>query len=66
MEECGGCKDLCLNVCKAGTEEYMKNDLKLPVRLLESCCGRQTEVALLQPMCFNIFHPRNDAQPEGP
>ena len=34
IEESGGCKDLCLNVCKAGTEEYMKEDLQFPVRLL--------------------------------
>ena len=27
---------MCLNVCKAGTEEYMKDDLQFPVRLLDN------------------------------
>ena len=26
---------MCLNVCKAGTEEYMKDGLQFPVRLLD-------------------------------
>ena len=33
IEEGGGCKDLCLNVCKAGTEEYMTEELDFPVSL---------------------------------
>jgi len=31
MEATGGCKSLCLNLCKVATEEYMTNELGLPV-----------------------------------
>lgn len=31
LEAVGGCKGLCLNMCKAATEEYLEKDLGLPV-----------------------------------
>lgn len=31
MEATAGCKGLCLNLCKAATEEYLTNELGLPV-----------------------------------
>lgn len=31
MEKAGGCKGLCLNLCKVATEEYCSKDLGLPV-----------------------------------
>ena len=34
MEESGGCKNLCLNICKAGTEEYMAKELGMPLRMI--------------------------------
>lgn len=48
IEESGGCKDLCLNVCKAGTEEYMKEDLQFPVRMIPNLKDHSCAILLME------------------
>ena len=48
IEKCGGCKDVCLNVCKAGTEEYMKDDLQFPVRMIPNFKDHSCAILLME------------------
>jgi len=48
IEESGGCKNLCLNLCKAGTEEYMMEDLAFPVRLVPNLKDHSCAILLLE------------------
>lgn len=48
MEESGGCKNLCLNLCKAGTEEFMANELGMPLRLHPDFTDHSCRILLLQ------------------
>lgn len=48
IEECGGCKDLCLNVCKAGTEEYMTTELDFPVRMMPNFKDHSCTILLME------------------
>lgn len=48
MEESGGCKSLCLNLCKAGTEDFMAQDLGMPLRLHPDLEDHSCRILLLQ------------------
>ncbi|CAE7621129.1 D27 [Symbiodinium sp. CCMP2456] len=48
IEESGGCKNLCLNLCKAGTEEYMRKDLAFPVRLVPNLVDHSCAILLME------------------
>jgi len=48
IEESGGCKNLCLNLCKAGTEEYMTNELGFPVRLVPNLVDHSCAILLME------------------
>ncbi|CAJ1419170.1 unnamed protein product [Effrenium voratum] len=48
IAESGGCKNLCLNLCKAGTEEYMAEEFGFPVRMVPNFKDQSCAILLME------------------